>query len=84
VLLKGGYSAGICYMEHTYDDIVNENPANTIKRINQTLNTGHHSVDDHLQMSYELRNIPKILAMMLNNESQYTTSEKSARYTKTT
>jgi hypothetical protein len=29
-----------------------------------------------------MRNIPKILAMVLNNEKQYTTSEKSARYTK--
>jgi thymidylate synthase ThyX len=81
-LLKGGYAAGICYMESTYDQVLAENPAQTIRRINFTLNNGHHSVYDHLQLSFELRNIPKILAMYLNNEHQYTTSEKSARYTK--
>ena len=46
-----------------------------------TLNNGHHSVYDHINISFNLQNIPKILAMVLNNEHQYTTSEKSARYT---
>lgn len=46
-----------------------------------TLNNGHHSVYDHINLSFNLQNIPKILAMVLNNEHQYTTSEKSVRYT---
>ena len=46
-----------------------------------TLNNGHHSVYDHIMISFNLQNLPKILAMVLNNEHQYTTSEKSARYT---
>ena len=54
----------------------------TKKRIDRTLNSGHHSVYDHISISFNLQNIPKILAMVINNEKQYTTSEKSARYTK--
>ena len=49
-----------------------------------TLNNGHHSVYDHTYINFNIQNIPKILAMVLNNEKQYTTSEKSARYTKIT
>ena len=47
-----------------------------------TLGNGHHSVYDHVAISFDLKNVPKILAMVINNEHQYTTSEKSARYTK--
>ena len=43
---------------------------------------GHHSVYDHPTYNLVLEGIPKILAMILNNEGMYTTSEKSARYTK--
>lgn len=53
----------------------------TNRRINMTLNNGHHSVYDHINVSLNLQNIPKILAMVINNEHQYTTSEKSGRYT---
>lgn len=82
MLLWGGYSAGICYMKDSWEDLFNENPLNTLKRIRQTLNSGHHSVYDHQQINLLLTGIPKIMAMFLNNEGQYTTSEKSARYTK--
>lgn len=49
-----------------------------------TLISGHHSVFDHTTYNLALEGIPKILAMILNNEGMYTTSEKSARYTKMT
>jgi len=81
-LLFGGYAAGVCYMEGTYEDLLEEEPLTTLKRIDRILDSCHHSVYDHLQMTFDLTNIPKILAMFLNNEHQYTTSEKSARYTK--
>ena len=41
----------------------------------------HHSVFEHIWFNFYLEGIPKIGAMILNNEKQYVTSEKSARYT---
>lgn len=81
-ILFSGKSAGICYMPDTIETLFNENEEKTIKRANATLNRGHHSVFDHVGINLALSNIPKILAMILNNEGMYTTSEKSARYTK--
>lgn len=52
-----------------------------MRRVEMTLNNSHHSVYDHILINFNMQNIPKILAMVLNNEHQYTTSEKSARYT---
>lgn len=60
---------------------MNEDEKKTMRRVDLTLNNGHHSVYDHINISLNLQNVPKILAMVLNNEHQYTTSEKSARYT---
>lgn len=77
-----GMSAGICYLPKTIDELINEEEEKTIKRANNTLKSGHHSVFDHVSYNLVLTNIPKILAMILNNEGIYTTSEKSARYTK--
>lgn len=78
----GAKAAGVCYMPDDFEAILNEPVENTQKRVNQTLNSGHHSVYDHATYNLLLENIPKILAMVLNNEGMYTTSEKSARYTK--
>lgn len=74
--------AGLCYMPDKYETIMNEPIKNTLRRVSQTLESGHHSVYDHVTFNLLLTNIPKILAMILNNEGMYTTSEKSARYTK--
>ena len=41
----------------------------------------HHSIFEHLWFNFYIDGIPKIGAMVLNNEKQYVTSEKSARYT---
>jgi len=76
-----GKIAGVCYDKEGFNHLENEELEKTNKRINMTLNNGHHSVYDHIFISFNLQNIPKMLAMVLNNEKQYTTSEKSARYT---
>lgn len=77
-----GKSAGICYLPDTLDTLLSEPEEKTIKRANRTLQSGHHSVFNHPHYNLALEGIPKILAMVLNNEKMYNTSEKSARYTK--
>ena len=77
-----GKAAGICYMPGTIEDLFEEDVVKTEKRAARTLKSGHHSVFDHPTYNLILVDIPKILAMILNNEGMYTTSEKSARYTK--
>ena len=77
-----GKSAGICYLPDTLDKLFDEDEEKTIKRANGTLKSGHHSVFGHPHYNLSLEGIPKILAMVLNNEKMYNTSEKSARYTK--
>lgn len=73
--------AGICYMKDNFEKIINEPEISTEKRLNRVLKSGHHSVFDHVKLTFEFSNIPKIIAMILNNEKDYSTSEKSARYT---
>lgn len=77
-----GKTAGICYMAHDIDRILNEDPARTQNRINIVKTGGHHSVFDHGYITLYFEEVPKAFAMLLNNEKMYTTSEKSARYTK--
>lgn len=77
-----GKAAGVCYMPGSFEDLLMEDKSKTEKRVLQTKLSGHHSVFDHNNISMYLSDIPKILAMIINNEHQYTTSEKSARYTK--
>lgn len=76
-----GKIAGVCYDKEGFNHLVNEPVERTNRRIDMTLNNGHHSVYDHINISFNLQNLPKMLAMVINNEHQYTTSEKSARYT---
>lgn len=80
-LKLSGKIAGVCYDKEGFTNLYNESEEKTMRRVNMTLKSGHHSVYDHIQISLNIQNIPKILAMVLNNEKQYTTSEKSARYT---
>ena len=77
-----GYAAGICYLPKDMDALLNEDIERTERRANMTLHSGHHSVFDHPTYNLGLVDVPKIIAMILNNEKMYTTSEKSARYTK--
>ena len=77
-----GKIAGVCYDKEGFNHLKDEDVIKTNRRIDMTLNNGHHSVYDHIFISFNIHNISKILAMVLNNEKEYTTSEKSARYTK--
>ncbi len=77
-----GMSAGICYMPDKMETLLEQPHEKAIKRAQNAIKMGHHSVFDHVNYNLCLTGIPKILAMILNNEGMYTTSEKSARYTK--
>lgn len=76
-----GKVAGVCYSQGGFLTLCEEDKEKTDRRIDLTLNSGHHSVYDHVFVSLNFKHLPKIVAMLLNNEHQYTTSEKSARYT---
>ena len=76
-----GKIAGVCYDKEGFKHLENEPEEKTMRRVDMTLNNGHHSVYDHQRISLNIQNLPKILAMVINNEHDYTTSEKSARYT---
>lgn len=78
----GGKSAGICYMPNDFQTILDEPQSETKKRIDRTLDNKHHSVYDHPTYNLLFEDIPKFIVMILNNEKNYATSEKSARYTK--
>lgn len=76
-----GKSAGICYLPDTLDTLFAEPLEKTKRRADGNIKSGHHSVFGHPTYNLSLEGIPKILAMILNNEKIYNTSEKSARYT---
>ena len=80
--LFAGHSAGICYMKDDFDAILTEPEEKTLRRFNGTAGSGHHSVSGHASYNLLISGVPKIIAMILNNEKDYNTSEKSARYTK--
>lgn len=72
--------ARICYSEKGIEGVRQEayNPGLTEGRL---IKSGHHSVFDHFNLSLYFDGLPKAMAMVLNNEPPYATSEKSARYT---
>ena len=72
--------ARVCYSQYDWNTLLKEKF--NVKLIdNGIIPSGHHSVFEHLWFNLYLDEIPKIGAMVLNNEKQYVTSEKSARYT---
>lgn len=76
----GGLTAGICYLPDTIEKLLGEPEEKTARRMGMIKQSGHHSPFGHGVLTLELDNIPKIVAMALNNEKDCTTSEKSARY----
>lgn len=82
ILELAGKMSNICYTKRTAEDIFSEDSSTSISRAKSVIGNGHHSVSEHPRYNYVISDIPKILAMVLNNEGVYTTSEKSARYTK--
>lgn len=78
--LKFGQDAArVCYSEKDWNDIRKEPPNPDL--INTTIKSGHHSPYEHVWLNFYMDSMPKALVMVLNNERQYVTSEKSARYT---
>lgn len=81
-LIFSGKAAGVCYKQDGYEALEKEPLEATLKRVEDTMINDHHSVYDHVNISLNIKAMPKIMAMLLNNEKQYNTSEKSGRYTK--
>lgn len=77
----GAKSANVCYSKKDFSEIFSESPQATAKRLKRTLGMGHHSVYEHIYLTFELKDLPKSLVMILNNQAVYVTSEKSSRYT---
>ena len=79
--LISGRVAGVCYNQEGYFALENEPIEKSLARAQDTLYSQHHSVYEHINVTLNIKNIPKILAMVINNEKQFATSEKSTRYT---
>lgn len=79
ILKIAGSYANICYSHKNYDDFCNSE-RNT-KIAEHCIKSGHHSIFDHINITFSLENIPKLIVLMLNNIGIYNTSEKSGRYT---
>lgn len=73
--------AGECYEPEGWSKLKGEDEKKTEKRTSLTLGLEHVTPYEHIGIGFEIVNLPKILAMVLNNERQCSTSEKSARYT---
>lgn len=76
-----GLLAGICYMPTNFDKLKNQTEEKILKRSDITKKNGHHSVFEHEYITFVLTDVPKLFAMVLNNQKTFVTSEKSARYT---
>ncbi|MDR0948214.1 MAG: FAD-dependent thymidylate synthase [Lachnospiraceae bacterium] len=81
MILLSGKAAGVCYMPDDYMDKGIQDIDRARKRAEATARSGHHSVFDHGHLSFILHT-NKMMAMILNSVGLYTTSEKSARYTR--
>lgn len=76
-----GKVGGICYNEEGLLASFNEDDEKTEKRINMTTSGEHQSIFEHINIGLYLKDSSKMLDMVLNNEHQYSTSERSLRYT---
>lgn len=76
-----GQIGGICYSEDGLMASFSENEEKTEKRVNGTTSGEHQTVFEHVNVGLYLQDSPKFLNMILNNEHQYSTSERSLRYT---
>ena len=76
-----GKGAGVCYMPDDYIEEGIQNEEKALSRAKNNSKSGHHSVYDHGHISFIIKT-SKMICMILNSLGVYTTSEKSARYTK--
>lgn len=79
--LFSGLIARNCVTTKDFDAILQESAEKSFKRAENVKVSGHHSVFDHEFLTFEIKNISKAFAMILNNEKFYNTTEKSMRYT---
>ena len=80
-LLYQAKLAGECYTPEGWQKLKMEDDEKSLRRKNMTLGNEHQTPYEHVTIGMEITNLPKIVAMVLNNEKQYSTSEKSERYT---
>jgi len=80
VLVACGRALGMCYSQDKFESIQNEPEETSIKRAKGCIKRGHHSGFEHVKYTFVIEDISKILAMILNNQKSYATSEKSGRY----
>lgn len=76
-----GLMGSTCYMADDFEKLYQKTEENILKIAKLVETNGHHSTFGHSHLTLEISGIPKALAMVLNNEKEYNTSEKSARYT---
>lgn len=81
ILAFCGKAFGMCYLQDEFDAIKNESKEKSIKRAKACIKSGHHSGFEHIKYTFCITGISKMLAMILNNQGKYATSEKSGRYT---
>ena len=65
-----GHAAGVCYMPENFETLKNEPIEKTFNRAQRTKTNQHHSVFAHPHVTLYLEDIPKGLAMILNNEGR--------------
>ena len=76
-----GKAAGVCYMPDDYTENGIQDKEKALTRASGNSASGHHSVYEHGYISMIVKT-SKMMCMILNSLGVYTTSEKSARYTK--
>ncbi len=79
--IVAGIMGSTCYMKDNFDKLYKKTEESILRIANIVLTNGHHSTFGHSHLTLQISDIPKALAMVLNNEKEYNTSEKSARYT---
>lgn len=82
--IYSGIKAAWCYKPGSATpDSIRSMSEDTLLRIGiETFLNDHGTPDEHYEISVEITEIPKLLCMILNDEHQYTTCERSLRYTK--
>lgn len=76
-----GLMGSTCYMADDFEKLYQKTEENILRIASLVEQNGHHSTFGHSHLTLEISGLPKALAMVLNNEKEYCTSEKSARYT---
>lgn len=79
--IVAGLMGSTCYMKDNFEKLYSRTESQILRIANTVLVNGHHSTFGHAHVTLQITNIPKSLALVLNNEKEYNTSEKSARYT---